>query len=549
MIEAGPDGRDVPGIYIPGRKGSLLGTVYDWNFTTVPQPGANNRVLAQNRGKVLGGSSALNLISWDRGAKADFDDWEALGNPGWNWDSMHAAIQRAEDFQLTSNNGSAGITGVGYDGPIHALVNRFSTPQNEQFFPAMQNLGFEQTQEYLNGDLLGYMRHTSNVLLSNYTRSYSPAYLAIAGNNLHLLLNTTVAKVTLNNSGLATGVVLENGTVISATKEVVLSAGSIQSPHLLELSGIGNETVLRSAGITPLVHLPGVGENLQDHVRVVTVYQLKEEYLSADILRFNTTFAAEQLQRWETNLTGYYDNTGSAYAYLTWQQALGNDSAFRELATQAATSNVVDQKKLANVLDLSRKVPQVEVLLSDGYLGLKGYPATNSSLYGQTFFAMIASIQHPFSRGSVHLNTSDPSDKPIFDPNYLSNEYDLQAVKEAAKFLRKIASAPPLGDTWVDEYEPGFGVSTDAQWTEYAKNNALSIWHPVGTCGMLPEQDGGVVDALLRVYGVSNLRVVDASIMPALVSGHIQSAVYGIAEKAADMIAETWSAESNNHIS
>lgn len=541
VIEAGPDGRDVPGIYIPGRKGSLLGTTYDWNFTTVPQPGANNRVWAQNRGRVLGGSSALNLISWDRGAKADFDDWEELGNPGWNWESMHAAIRAAETFQLTSVNGSAGVTGTGDEGPIHALISRFTTPQNEQFFPTMQSLGYNQTSDYLNGDMLGYMRHTSNVLGSNYTRSYSPAYLAVAGNNLCLLLNTTVSKIAFDSENRATGVVLEDGTTITATKEIILSAGSIQSPHLLELSGIGNETILRSAGIAPIVDLPGVGENLQDHVRIVNVYQLKPNYTSADILRFNATFAAEQLQLWGKNLTGFYDNTGSAYAYLTWQQALGNDSAFRELAEQVATSNVVDQKKLENVLNPDKRIPQIEVLFSDGYLGLKGYPAVNSSLYGQTFFAMIASVQHPFSRGSVHLNSSDISGKPILDPNYLSNEYDLQAVKEAAKFLRQVASTAPLRDTWVDEYEPGFTVSTDAQWTAYAKSNALSIWHPVGTCAMLPETEGGVVDAQLRVYGVPNLRVVDASIMPALVSGHIQSAVYGIAERAADFIVEAWS--------
>ncbi|KAH6654209.1 hypothetical protein BKA67DRAFT_564427 [Truncatella angustata] len=541
VIEAGPDGRDIPGIYVPGRKGSLLGTIYDWNFTTVPQPGANNRILSQNRGRVLGGSSALNLISWDRGAKADYDDWESFGNPGWNWDSMHSAMRKSETFQLTPNNGSAGIKGVGDHGEIRSLISRFSTPQNEEFFPAMHNLGYGQTYGYMDGEVLGYMRHTSNVLLSNYTRSYSPAYLAVAGSNLHLMLNTTVSKVTLDNERRATGVMMEDGTTITATKEVILSAGSIQSPQLLELSGVGNATVLSSAGITPVVELPGVGENLQDHVRIVNVYQLDSNYTSADILRFNATFAAEQLDRWERNITGFYDNTGSAYAYLTWQQALGNDSTFKELARQAASPHIVDQRKLENVLDVNKGVPQVEVLFSDGYLGLKGYPVANSSLYGQTFFAMIASIQHPFSRGSVHLNTSHPSGKPILNPNYLSNEYDLQAVKEAAKFLRKVATTPPLSYTWVDEYEPGFEISTDAQWTEYAKSHALSIWHPVGTCAMLPKEEGGVVDSHLRVYGVPNLRIVDASIMPALVSGHIQSAVYGIAERAADLISGAWS--------
>lgn len=223
VIEAGPDGRDDPRIYVAGMKGSTLGSQYDWNFTTVPQPGANNRVLAQNRGKVLGGSSALNLLSYDRAAKADYNAWEELGNEGWNWKSMHAAMENAETFQVTSVNGSVGIAeagGVGYDGPIHALVNRFSPKQQELFFPTMQGLGLDETYEFLNGDMLGWMRHTSGILNANYTRSYSPIYLNGAGANLHLMLGTMVAKVNLDNGNCATGVTLQDGTVINARNEV-----------------------------------------------------------------------------------------------------------------------------------------------------------------------------------------------------------------------------------------------------------------------------------------------------------------------------------------
>ena len=223
VIEAGPDGRDIPGIYVAGLKGSTLGSIYDWNFTTIPQPGANNRILAQNRGHVLGGSSALNLLSYDRGVKADYDAWGELGNDGWDWKSMHAAMENAETYQVTSVNGSVGIAdagGVGYDGPIHALVNRFSPRQQELFFPTMQNLGLEQTYEFLNGDMLGWMRHTSGILNANYTRSYSPVYLNGAGPNLQVRVNTMVAKVNLNKHKCATGVTLQDGTIVNARKEV-----------------------------------------------------------------------------------------------------------------------------------------------------------------------------------------------------------------------------------------------------------------------------------------------------------------------------------------
>ena len=223
VIEAGPDGRNDPKIYVAGLKGSTLAGPYDWNFTTVPQPGANDRVIGQNRGKVLGGSSALNLLSYDRGVKADFDAWEELGNDGWNWESMHAAMQKAETYQVTSVNGSVGIAeagGVGYDGPIHALVNRFSPPQQELFFPTMQGLGLEQTFEFLNGDMIGWERHTSGILNANYTRSYSPVYLNGAGSNLQVMLSTQVAKVNFDDKLCAKGVTLVDGTVIDAKKEV-----------------------------------------------------------------------------------------------------------------------------------------------------------------------------------------------------------------------------------------------------------------------------------------------------------------------------------------
>lgn len=542
MIEAGPDGRNEPRIYIPGRRGSTLGTIYDWNFTTVPQPGANGRVIAQNRGKVLGGSSALNLIAWDRGTDADYNAWEELGTEGWNSMSMFAAMRQAETFQLTPED--AGITEpLGHEGPIHFLVNKFSPPQQEAFFPTMVNLGIDETFAFLDGNMTGYMHHTSNILLSNYTRSYSPAYLATAGSNLHLMINTTVSKLNLDSKACVTGVTLEDGSIVNAKKEVILSAGSLQSPQLLELSGIGNATILAAAGIDQLVDNPHVGENLQDHIRAVTAYQLRPNYTSPDIFRFNLTFAAEQLAQYYSNQTGYYDETATGYAYLTWQQVLGNDSSFVALAREAAESgNLIDQKKLAILENGRMSEPQLEIIFSDGYLGFKGYPAANSSQYGQQFFGLIAAIQHPFSRGSTHINASNPRGKPVFNPNYLTQEYDLQAVKEGAKYLRKIASTPPLSYTWTSEYEPGLDVvNTEAEWTEYAKNAVTTIWHPLGTCAMLPKEHGGVVDSKLKIYGVDRLRVVDASIIPILPSGHIQSAVYGIAERAAEMIAAQWS--------
>ena len=455
---------------------------------------------------------------------------------------MFTAMREVEEYHLTPANGSVELEGYGTEGPINFVINRLAPPQQEQFFPAMQNLGLEQTNSYLDGELIGYMRHTSNIQPSNYTRSYSPAYLADAPHNLHLLLETEVARVDINQDARATGVTLKDGTVIKASKEVILCAGTLQSAQLLELSGVGQKDALEAAGVEVKVELPGVGENLQDHVRIVNAYQLRDNYTTPDALRLNATFAAEQLALWRQNKTGLYDSTSIGYAYLQWDQVFDDPSSLIASAKASIdSSNVIDQKKLENLEDRSKRVPQLEVLFSDGYLGSKGYPTADSPLYGSSFFALIGVLQHPLSRGSSHINSPDFTAKPTFDPNYLSNAYDLEGVAQIAKYLRTIAQTPPMSYAWTDEYEPGFDVVTsDEDWVSYAKTNMLSIWHPVGTCAMMPKEDGGVVSPELKVYGVNGLRVVDASIIPALVSGHIQSAVYGIAERAAQIISEEW---------
>lgn len=537
LIEAGPSVPDELRINVPGMKGSTLGTVYDWNFTTIPQPNVNNRVFTAARGRVLGGSSALNLMTYDRASKPEYDAWEALGNPGWNWNNLITYMKKSENF-TGANTATYGSAGVGFTGPVKAVVNRYIPEQQNLWIPTLQGLGVPKNLESLGGNPLGVMWQPSSIDPTHYNRSYSAnAYLPVAGSNLVLLTNTVVARVNVRTSGskqVATGVTLSTGDIITAAKEVILSAGSIQSPGLLERSGIGQSSVLSPLNITQKINLPGVGENLQDHLRIQSSYQLKPNYTSFDILHYNATYAAEQLQLWKTNQLSRYDYTGSAYTFVNWL-SLNALSQMLPLAVRAATSSSASatvRKQLALISNPA--VPQVEVIFSDGYTGSKGYPPPTSPLYGQGFFTLISAIQHPFSRGSVHVASTDPSAKPTLDPNYLSHEYDVQAAVNAIKFARKIATSPPLSSAWVAEYEPGLDVvTTDAQWREFVLNTTVSIYHPLGTCAMLPRADGGVVDPSLRVYGTSNLRVVDASVIPLLISAHIQTAVYGIAEFAA----------------
>jgi choline dehydrogenase-like flavoprotein len=533
VIEAGPDGRQEPGITIPGRKGSTLGGKYDWNFTTVAQPNANNRVYAQNRGKVLGGSSALNLMTWDRTSVAELDAWEALGNKGWNWKNLYAAMLKVETFQPSPEYGTEG---VGKTGPIKTLINRIFPRHQATWIPTLNNLGLPTNRESLNGNPVGVSTQPSNIN-PNYTRSYAPEYLKLAGQNLALKLDIRVAKVNFKET-TATGVTLENGTVITARREVILSAGSFQTPGLLELSGIGNTTLLKKLGIPVVKDLPSVGENFQDHIRIQTSYQLKPEYPSFDVLR-NTTRATAELALYNADHVSLYDYTASGYAYFPWSiVSNATDAKFRDLVQgdKSLTSAVDKVKQSYYSPTLSKTVPQLEVIFSDGYTGLKGYPAATSPLFGIGTFALIGVVQHPLSKGNVHINSRNISDKPVINPNYLSHPYDLQAATNLAKFLRTIASSKPMSDVWTAEYEPGNAVQTDEDWKNYALNNTLSIYHPIGTAALLPEKSGGVVDSNLKVYGTKGLRVVDASIIPLLPSAHIQTLVYGIAERAAELI-------------
>jgi choline dehydrogenase-like flavoprotein len=533
VIEAGPDGRDVPGITVPGRKGSTLGGKYDWNFTTVAQPAANNRVFAQNRGKVLGGSSALNLMTWDRTTVAELDAWEKLGNKGWNWKSLYPAMLKCETFLPSPAYGDEGF---GTTGPVRTLINRIFPKHQSTWYPTFNSLGLKTNNESLNGDNIGVSTQPGNVN-PNYTRSYAPEYLKLTKNNFALKLEVRVAKVNVQGK-TAVGVTLEDGTVLNARKEVILSAGSFQTPGLLELSGIGNATLLKSLGIPIIKDLPSVGENFQDHIRIQASFQLKPEYPSFDALK-NTTRAAVELALYNAGQPSLYDYTASGYSYFPWS-TVSQDTATKMRALvegdKTLTSPVDKVKKSYLSAPLSATVPQLEVIFSDGYTGLKGYPAANSSLFGIGTFSLIGVVQHPLSKGNVHISSRDVNVKPVINPNYLSNPYDLQAATNLAKYLRTIASAKPMRDVWTEEYEPGKAVQTDEDWKKYALANTLSIYHPIGTAALLPEKDGGVVNPDLKVYGIKGLRIVDASIIPLLPSAHLQTLVYGIAEKAAEMI-------------
>ncbi|KAK4209703.1 hypothetical protein QBC37DRAFT_443170 [Rhypophila decipiens] len=541
VIEAGPAAPDEVRINVPGLRGSTLGSEYDWGFATVPQPPLNGRTVDVNRGKVLGGSAALNYLCYDRASEAEYDSWgDLIDSSQWSFNKIFKAMLKSENYTSPDDGNKHGKSG-----PIRSTYNRLVPSFLSTWKPTLKKLGVPINDAgSLSGDPIGVSFQTTNIDPTKYTRSNSfNSYLPLAGRNLVVRPNTRVAKVEFakrpkpNAPLRAIGVILEDGTKISATTEVILSAGSIQSPGLLELSGIGQSSLLKKAGIPVLQDLPSVGENYQDHIRLSNVYRLKANTPSFDPMIFENSgpFATQQFQLWLDNKISWYDYTSTAYSFMNWQQIFGGNktavSALTKLAQSAAQKkNVVDSTKLSYLSDSS--VPQMEIIMEANFVGAFAYPGGN-------YTTLLSSLMHPMSRGSVHINPSSPTinTKPVIDPNYLSNEYDLQALIAGSKFARKIATTEPFKSIWEGvEVEPGPNVNTEEEWRAFAKSTMGSFYHPVGTCAMLPAKDGGVVDADLKVYGTDNLRVVDCSVIPVLPSAHIQTAAYGIAEIAAELV-------------
>lgn len=539
LLEAGPAAPDELRINVPGMRGSALFSEYDWNFTSTPQETLNGRSIDVNRGKVLGGSSALNYLCYDRAAACEYDTWGELADDKktWSWKTMLPAMMKAENY--TDDPSKVDPKFHGTKGPIRNLFNRILPEQMDTWIPTLMSLGIPHNEESLGGDNIGVMYQGTNIDPTHYTRSYSASsYLPTAGKNLVVKTNSRVVKIDFDKKSKslkAVGVVLEDGTKFSAKKEVILSTGSIGSPMLLELSGVGQSKVLKAAGIDTLLELPGVGENYQDHIRVGTAFKLKSNYSSFDPFIYDPTseFVAEQMQLWLDNEVSWLDYTSSAYSFVNWGRILDKkaESKLLSLAKQGAKKgNVVDETKLKWLSD--KKIPQLELIMEANYVGVEQYP-------GGPILTLLASVMHPMSRGSTHISSTDPQNsKPVIDVNYFGNPYDRQAMLEGARYTRKIANTEPMKSVWTSEYEPGTDVDTEEEWEEFVKKATLTFYHPVGTCAMLPKKDGGVVDSDLKVYGTQGLRIVDASIMSVLISGHIQTAVYGIAEIAAKMIAD-----------
>jgi choline dehydrogenase len=497
LLEAGPPDT-YPWIHVPiGYAKTMFNPRVNWCYYTEPQPQMNGRKVYWPRGKTLGGSSAINGLIFIRGQHEDYDHWAALGNPGWS----HADV--LPYFRRLEHNVRGAGQWHGGDGPLWASDIGERHELIEALIAAGGELGIPPNADF-NGatqEGVGYYQLTTRRGLRCSTAT---AYLKPARGRANLAVETGAQALAVAFDGRrATGVVYRQSgrdVTVGARREVILAAGALQSPQLLQLSGVGPAALLRPLGI-PVVHdLPGVGENLQDHLQARVIFRCTKPITTNDTLR-----------SWPRKLA-----MGLRYALArSGPMAVGINQGGIFARTRAG-------------LDRPDVQFHVATLSSD----MAGSPVHTFS-----GFTMSVCQLRPESRGHVRITTRDPLAPPAMQPNYLATDHDRATLVAGIRLARALAATRALSPYVAGEYRPGADAATDAELLEFAKNTAGTIFHPSGTTKMGPGSDPtAVVDAELRVHGCAGLRVVDCGIMPTLVSGNTNAPVVMIAEKAADLI-------------
>jgi choline dehydrogenase-like flavoprotein len=495
LIEAGDNGESwvintpIAGVFMVPTK------LHNWAFETEPQPGLNGRRGYQPRGKALGGSSAINAMIYVRGHRADYDHWAALGNTGWAYDDVLPYFRKSE-----CNEDFSGAW-HGQDGPLHVARSRTDSPIHQIFVEAASEAQLPLCEDFNVPEPEGlgiYQVTQKNGERCSAAHAYIHPFLS-KRRNLHVECGARVRRVLCDRKRAVGVEFLQNGTLHSmrARREVILSAGAIQSPQLLMLSGIGDGERLRKFGIEVAAHLPGVGRNLQDHPDFVFGYQAKTRNFlgisAAGLLHLSREF-------------NRYQSTRRGMLTTNFAEAGG----FLKTRPELSQPDVQLHFVIALVEDHARKLR-----LGHGY---------------SCHFCLL----RPRSRGSVTLRDPDPLEAPAIDPNFLADPQDLEDMVAGFKLTRRLMDAPALASCRTRDVFTA-NIRNDDEIRDVLRQRVDTVYHPVGTCRM--GTDGtAVVDPALRVRGLDRLRVVDASIMPTLIGGNTNAAAIMIGEKAADMI-------------
>jgi choline dehydrogenase len=497
LLEAGPPDR-YPWIHVPiGYAKTMFHPVYNWRFKTEPQPYMNAREVYWPRGRTLGGSSAINGLIAIRGQREDYDAWAAHGNPGWGYQDV------LPWFRALEHNVRGASEYHGADGPLWASDIPVRHPLVDALIASANALGIPRNDDF-NGatqEGVGYYQLTTR---EGRRCSTAVAYLRPAKGRPNLEIRTDAQATRLRFDGRrATGVIYRRhgrDVEVAAGREVILAAGALQSPQLLELSGVGRPDVLQRFGI-PVVHaLEGVGENLQDHLQARVIFRCNQPVTTNDALG-------------------------------TWHGKLriGLEYVLRRGGPMAVGIN--QGGLFARALASSTR-PDVQFHFATLSSDMAGSPVHTFSA-----FTMSVCQLRPRSRGYVHLKSADALAAPAMQPNYLAEEEDRATLLAGLRLARRLAATPPLAGYVEGEYMPGIEADTDEALLEFVRRTGGTIFHPSGTTRMGPASDpAAVVDPALRVHGLAGLRVVDCGIMPTLVSGNTNVPVVMIAEKTAAAI-------------
>ncbi|MGB2476144.1 MAG: GMC family oxidoreductase [Flavobacteriaceae bacterium] len=503
LLEAGgPDTNR--NIHIPGAYTKIHKSKEDWGFWTEPQAHVNQRKIYLPRGKTLGGSSSTNAMAYVRGNRADYDGWAKLGNKGWEYEAVLPYFIRSEQHQQadTMDQGYHGTKGE----LTVTLPTRFKTPFVDAFIASCTKVGIPATLDY-NGEKQEGAAVVQSTIRDGKRCSGAVAFLkpVLKRKNLTVITKAQVTKI-LFDGKTATGVryLHKNKPYdVNARAEVILSAGAFQSPQLLMLSGVGKKTDLASHGISCHHELNGVGENLQDHL-------------------FCPVSCVTNVQEGINHYIPLLNQLKAAWDYLIHKKGVFNNGPLEGMA----------------FFDINGKgeSPNFQFHFSPMWISKDyGYDAYDLKDFShEDGMTILPTLLHPKSKGFVRLKSADPSDAPMIQPNFLSEKEDEEMLLKGVKRAMEVMEQAPI-QKFLKAYGSPKERRSDAALLEHIKATLETVYHPVGTCKM-GHDAMAVVDDQLRVHGLNNLRVVDASIMPKIVSGNTNATVYMIAEKAADLI-------------
>jgi 4-pyridoxate dehydrogenase len=501
LLEAGGWDRD-PWIHIPLGWGKILQKrLHDWDYFCEPEESVAGRRVECARGKVVGGCSSTNAMAHVRGNRGDYDRWAAAtGAADWSYEAVLPYFRRQERWE-----GGASVYRGG-SGPLAVKTCGYRDPLLDAYAAAGKSAGHGWTDDY-NGEVQHGFSRLQMTIGNGRRCSAATAYLrpALRRRNLTVLVQALTVRISMEN-GRASGVEYRKaGATHSARaqREVILSSGVINSPQLLMLSGIGDAEELERHDIPVKVALPGVGRNLQDHAAAILMYQRREPGPFFAMMRYDRI--ARELGK------AYFFGKGFA------ADVPGGIVAFLKSSAQLP-------------------LPDVQILLTAAPLGAWPYLKPFKAPFTDGFASRIVTL-HPESRGEVTLKSKDPTAHPRILQRFLSTDADWRALRSGVRSAREIAAQPSMREFIAREIAPGSGKNSDADIDAHIRNTAITVHHPAGTCKMGRDSDeSAVVDTELRLRGLAALRIVDASVMPDLVSGNINAAVIMIAEKAADLI-------------